>query len=310
MDLLFWVGEAYLAVLRLQRDVEVAQSEWDSLQAHTANIKLLRSQDRVADSDVLAADVAVTSAWQRRLHQGRALEVARGQYNRLLGRPVTDAVELAEVQFEPLSGSFEQLLQIAIDRRPDLRALMANAEANDFTAISLRGTARPQVTASVGARYDENRFATPQALATAAIVVDWNLYNGGRANRLADAEAARAASARCLAEDLKAQIAVDLLSARNALVEADEQGAVANQMIAHTAENLRVTRLLFDQGMALNAAVLKAQTQWTQAQRDRYHAHYQGAAAQLRIRYLTGMLSELGPHRLPAIGNAAGSSPN
>jgi outer membrane protein TolC len=89
---------------------------------------------------------------------------------------------------------------------------------------------------------------------------------------------------------LKSQIAVDLLSAWNESAEAGEQLAVAGQLLAHTTENLRVTRLRFAQGMALNAAVLEAQAQWAQAQRDQHHAHYQGASALLRIRYLTGML--------------------
>jgi outer membrane protein TolC len=146
------------------------------------------------------------------------------------------------------------------------------------------------VTASVGAQYEENRFADPDALATAAVIVDWNLFNGGRTSRLADAEQARATSARCLVEDLKSQLAVDLLAAWNDAAEAAEQLQLSIKLVAQTTETLRTTRLRFDQGMALNAAVLDAQAQWASARRDERHARYQGALAQLRIRYLAGLL--------------------
>jgi outer membrane protein TolC len=127
-------------------------------------------------------------------------------------------------------------------------------------------------------------------LATAAVVVDWNLYNGGKTNRKASAEVARAESTRRLVDDLKSQIGLELLNASNEVAEASEQLAVASQNLAHTTENLRVTRLRFSKGMALNSAVLEAEAQWLQAMRDNHNAHYAGALAQLRLRYLAGLL--------------------
>jgi len=122
------------------------------------------------------------------------------------------------------------------------------------------------------------------------VVVDWSLYNGGKTNRKASAEEARAASARRLVDDLKSQIALELLNASNQVAEAGEQLVVASQDLAHVTENLRVTRLRFGRGMALNAAVLDAEAQWLQSVRDRHNAHYEGALAQLRLRYIAGLL--------------------
>jgi outer membrane protein TolC len=146
------------------------------------------------------------------------------------------------------------------------------------------------VTASVGANYEENRYGTPESLATAAVVVDWNLFKGGKTSREAGAEAARAAGLRRLVDDLKSQIALDLLAATNQVAEAAEQFEVATQTLAHTTENLRVVQLRFGRGMALNADVLDAEARWSQAMRDRHNAHYQGALVQLRLKYLAGLL--------------------
>jgi outer membrane protein TolC len=290
LDLLFAVGDAYLGVLRLEREVEAAHLEWQCLEAHAADAARVEAQQRVSRGDALAAQVAASAAHQRWLQQQRRLAVARGQYNRLVGRPLTAAVQLEEPQFQPLPWNLQQLTQIACERRPDLQSLLATADSHELAASSVRGGQRPQVSASVGAQYEENRFAAPDSLATAAVIVDWNLYDGGRTHRLADAEGARAASTRCLVEDLKAQIAVDLLTAWNAAAEAAEQLRVSTQLVVQTAESLRTTQLRFAQGMALNTAVLEARSTAAAALRDERHARYQAAWAQLRLRYLAGLL--------------------
>lgn len=290
LNLLYSVGEAYIGVLRLQRELEVAQHDLASLEAHFADVTRLRSQERATEQDLLAAQVAVATAAQRRTTQQRALDVARGQYNRLLDRPLTAQVLLDEINMAPLAEGLDQLVAIACEKRPDLQALMAISAAHEHASERERAVGKPQLSATIGANYEQNRYQTPNALANAAIVVDWNLYSGGKTNRKAGAEEARAASTRRLVDDLKSQIALDLLNASNQSAEALEQLAVAEQNLAHTTETLRVARLRFGRGMALNSTVLEAEANWTQAMRDRHNAHYAAALARLRLRYLAGLL--------------------
>jgi outer membrane protein TolC len=121
-------------------------------------------------------------------------------------------------------------------------------------------------------------------------VVDWNLFDGGKTHRTADAERTRAAGLRCLVEDLKSQIALDLLDASSQVAEAAERVEVAAQNIAHTAERLRVARERYGRGIALNSEVLEAQADWTESMRDLHHATYLRVLAQLRMRYFAGLL--------------------
>jgi outer membrane protein len=292
LDVLFSVGEAYLDVLRLEREVDAAQIEWGSLAAHSAVVATQESQGRASQGDTLAAQVATADARQRWMQAQRQLSVARAKYNRLLGRPVTVLTRLEDPQFPPLSWDFDQRLMIAYDRRPDLRSMSAAADAHALAASSVRDSSRPQITATVGAQYEQNRFVAPDSMATAAVIVDWNLYNHGKTDHLADAEQACASSTRCLAEDLKAQIAVDLLAAYNVQADTTEQLGVAAQRIALANENLRTAQLRFDQRMALNSAVLEAQAALAAAQRDERQVHYRRAWAQLRMRYLAGLLCD------------------
>jgi outer membrane protein TolC len=290
LDLLFAVGEAYITVIRVEQALDVARHELQSLEEDSTNVSRLFDQERVSQSDVLAAKAAETAARLSCSEQERALDVARGRYNRLLGRPLSAPVALEEVTLEKLPWSLEELVQIAYEKRPDLLGLLAIARSYDYASCGARAEAGPQVTALVGTQYEENRYNDPQSLATGAILLDWTIFDGRRAATAANAEQLRGASVRRRVDDLKSQIALDLLDAWNQAAQAAEQLDVANQRLSYATENRRVTRLRLDCGMTNVAAVLDAQAQWSQSMRDCNDARCNGVLAQLRIRYSAGIL--------------------
>ncbi len=291
LNLLYAVGEAYVAVLRQRRALEVSQYQSESLAAHAAAVAQRHAQERVSTTDLLAAQAAAAAAEKDVLQQRRTLALAEGQFNRLLARPITAPVELDEAEeLKPLEQTYEQLVELAFQRRPDLQRLMALADSHQFASVSVRATGLPQVCATAGARYEENRFSEPQLLASAAVLLDWRFYDGGASRSAAAAEVARATGARRVVDDSKAQVALELLDAWNQAARAAEQREVTAQTQAYAAENLRVTRLRYEQGMATNAEVLEAQSRWSQAARDASDSHYDGLSAELKLRYYAALL--------------------
>jgi outer membrane protein len=290
LDLLLAVGEAYINVIRLERELHVAQDEFESVQAIAAKVSSLVEQERASECDLLAARAAETAARQLCFEQTRALNVARSRYNRLLGRSLSAAVTLEHVTLPKLIWTFDQLVQIGYEKRPDLLGLLAVADSHHYASYGARAEGLPQVTASLGAQYDENNFASPQSLATGAIIVDWKVFDGRRAGMTANAEQLRASSVRRLIDDLKSQIALEILEAWNKAIQAAELVDVANQQLSYATENLRVTRLRFDCGAATITAVLEAQARSSQATRDYHVALCDGVLAQLRIRHSAAIL--------------------
>jgi outer membrane protein len=290
LGLLLAVGEAYLAVLRSQRELEVADQSLMSLVAHERDVQRQLEQQRVALSDKLAAQVAAATAEQLRLRRVNQLETARGEYNRLLSRPLGAPVQLDEISLPPLAGSVELLQQLAWEGRPDLAQLQATADARHFEAARLRGASLPHVNAVGRYDFEENRFQTPQAISTAAIVVDWNYFDAGRSRRAASAEQTRAASIAKLVEDLRSRIALEVRSQCNAAQEAFARQEVAARAFAHADESLRVSELRFAQGATVESEVLDAQARRTQAASDFYNAGYDLTLAALRLRYAVGIL--------------------
>jgi len=290
MDLMLAVGEAYIAVLRAERAMVVAEQDLYSLQAHEAEVEKHFNQQRVPRNELLATRVAAAEAQQLQLRRLYDLETARGHYNRLLGRPLIAPVELEELTIPPLNRTIEDLLQIAIQRRADLAHLRTAADAHLYEAERLRAAARPQVSAVGRHDFEENRFQTPQGQSTAAVVVDWNVYDGGKSERAAAAEKNRALSIYRLIDDLESRIALEILTQRNSEHESFARLKVAEQTVVQADENLRISQLRYMRGMAVNSEVLDAQSQRSQAVSAYDNAKHDINLAGIRLRHAAGIL--------------------
>jgi len=263
-----------------------------SLTAHEREVEGLFGQQRVPRNDLLAAKVVTAAARQNQLRQQNVLMTARARYNRTLGIPLFAEVRLEELSLPQSPWSLEQFLGVAWQRRPDLLQLQAARQASLFEANRLRAAGLPQVNAVGSYLYEENRFRSPQTLASAAMVVDWNVFDGGRSRRSATAERTRAASMGREMEDLKSQISLELLTAWNNRYEATARLEVSLCALEHADENLRVTRLRYARGMDVGSEVLASQQRRTEAARDQYHARYDLTWAQLQLKYAAGILGE------------------
>jgi outer membrane protein TolC len=290
MVLLLDVGEAFVAVLRSQRQLEVARQNLHGLQAHQEEVQRHFDQRQVPQTDLLAAQVATATAQQVELRRRHQIEAARGEYNRLLGRPLDASVALEEISMPPLPYNFEELKGVGLQKRPDLAELQAAADFRRFEAERLKAAVRPQVSAIGRHDFEENRYQTPQGIASAAVVVEWNLYDGGQSNRASSAEFARAASLMRQADDLRSRVALDILHQWNYRHESSSRLQVALQAVQHADENLRVSQLRFAQGTTTSSEVLDAQTQRSQVASDLYDAAYDCCLAGIRLRYAAGIL--------------------
>ena len=100
LDVKMNVAEYYVAVLRATRQVEITENKAVSLAAHASDVQSMLDKGLRAKTDLLSAQVALADARQRVFGARNVLEAARASYNRMLGRPLTEPVLLAELPEE------------------------------------------------------------------------------------------------------------------------------------------------------------------------------------------------------------------
>jgi outer membrane protein TolC len=290
LDVKLSVADAYIEVLRSTRLLAVVESEVKGLTAHAADAANLVDQGVAARNDQLSAEVALADARQRRIQAANAVDGAYAAYNRLLDRSLDARSTLQEPALAASDEDLATLTARAVAGRPDIAALAEEADAYVHRAGSLLAAARPQVFATGGYAYQENRYQLYPGLWSVGLHISWKVFDGGVSR--ADAASARgqADAATTRRDDLRSNVALQVRQAWLTIMSADERVRVTQDAIAQAEENLSVARDRYTAGVGIATEVLDAETLRTRSYTNAALASYDRILALLRLRYAVGDL--------------------
>jgi outer membrane protein TolC len=314
MDLKLDVARAYVEVLRADRGVAVAHSSVASLTAQARDVSNLVQQGLGIRNDLLAARVARSNAQQREIQSRNRLSIAWAAYNRYLCRPMEMVVSLADLAPEltpppagdrlpqalpaddpepvaPDEAEIRALGDRALVNRPELASLSEQARAQQAQAAAERAKVRPQVSFAVANIYQNARFLPTEAdTGAASFLLNWTLYDGGRARRHSAAIERRAAAQLGRRDDLAAAIRLQVRSTWLTCRESQSRIPVARAAIAQADENLRVARGRYLQQRGTNTEVLDAEAARVQSYDNYFNALYDAIVASFELRRAVGDL--------------------
>ncbi len=293
-DIRLGVAEHYVAVLRAESAVDVAESIVASLATHTDDTRNRLEYGAVPQNDFLAASVTLANAKQRLLQAQNALDYARAAYNRFLGRPLDAAVALDPAididDLVPANHDVSSLSELAQSQRPELAAMALQARAMRKQSDAALAGARPHLALTGGYMFLENEFLDDDAFWMAGVSLQWNLFDGGRSRKQAASLDSKAAAIGHHRADLKTVIALQVRRAWNDRAEAESRMAVAESAVAQATENLRVVRNRYGAGASTNVEVLDAEALREQSLSNRDDARFEFVLAKLRLARAIGSL--------------------
>lgn len=284
------VADAYVGVLRAGRMLQVTRSHVTSLEAHARDVENLHEQGMVARSDLLSVRVALADARQRDLQIANGLELARAAYNRLLGRPMDQAVSLDELAPELTQEPLPALTARALAARSELAALARQIESLRHQAAAVRGEAGPQVALSGGYGYQENRYQVHQGQWMVSLGARWNLFDGGVTVHRAGAIERQAAGLVEQRDELASVIGLQVRQTWLEVQETRRRLAVTESAVAQAEENLNVARDRYANGLATHTEVLGAETLRVNSESNHANALFDAALAGLRLKRAAGEL--------------------
>ena len=287
LNLKMQVADSYIAVLRLEDAVRVAQSHIHSLESHQKDVGNLFEQGVVAKNDELAADVELLNAKQLLLQAANVYDNAKARYNQLLTRPLTARVELAKQIPELPKITLENLNQSALNQRPELVVLNEQIESLHEQTKAMKAGLMPQVALNGGYQYQQNRYQAYEGLWQANVGVDWKLYDGST-NHKGEAFEKQALALKEQHEELSGQILLQIRQAWLDSQETQQRLQVAKQTIVQADENLKVTTDRYQQGLATHTEVIQAEDLRTITHNNLNNANYDFALAGLRIKRAVG----------------------
>jgi outer membrane protein TolC len=287
---------AFYGLLLAQAKKEVAD---DAVKLAEADVKL--SRDRVEAgtsvvSDLLAAEVQLAESRQQVIQTDGEIMTALAALNVALGLPVATpqkiAGELIEKKFD-VAGQ-EELIQLALERRPDLNRAGLIARSGEVQVSGARHEYLPRVDVFANFGASRRNWVNGSSDYTVGASVTFNLFDAGRSARIAQARAAAnlAAGER---EHLTNQIRFEVVRAYQQYITARERLKVAERIINQASEALRIVQDRYQEGLTTITEVLRAETTLTRARLNvvaSRHDYYVGYAA---VMLSTGRLTDVQP---------------
>ena len=139
------VEEAYYNILKLQRLVALAQENINRSQKQLENVRAKYSLGMVAQIDVISAEYELSKAQSDRLNAESNLQIAKMNFNQLLGRDLNIPVELtSELTFNPSVVDLKQSTDYALAHRLEikkaedevaLKTKEVQVNTNDYTPL-------------------------------------------------------------------------------------------------------------------------------------------------------------------------------
>ncbi|PZV13066.1 MAG: TolC family protein [Pseudanabaena sp.] len=226
--------------------------------------------------DVLQSDVQLANSKQDLLNAEAAQLVARRELSRQLNYPATVEITAAD-KIEPVPEwklPIEETILLALRNRADLDIRKLEREvARDRASTSLARVG-PRVNLFVNLN-PSNEFISGSNFGVGYQVgarLDWNLYDGGRANAQVDQSKADQAIAETRFEQDARQARFDVedsyINQRSRLQQID----TATKAVQQAAEALRLARLRLDAGVGTQLEVITAESDLTRADVNRVQA--------------------------------------
>jgi outer membrane protein len=313
LDLKLTVAEAYIAVLRTQKNLEVARSNVEQLASFARDVRNRRKQGLAIRNEELAAQVSLANARLTEIQAVTSLQSAWATYNRYLCRPLTEEAHLDELTVLPSANDWKnlaeqsasddidlpvpndenevhELTERAFRGRPELAGLAEQARGLRAQAESTRSGVRPQAGFIMSFAYIGNNNQIPQGIGAATFYLDWTITDGGATRRRAAALNEQEIAAIKRRNDTAADVALQVRTRWLDLQQARRRVPVARLAIAQAGENITVVTERYRQQLSVYTEVLDAETRRVQALNNFYNSIYDESLALFRLRRAVGDL--------------------
>jgi outer membrane protein TolC len=265
----------YFDVLESEKMIAVAEREIESLASHAQVARDLLQSGLITRNDLLQAEVRLADARQKLLNARNMRRINGARVDSMLTRPLASPVEVIEVT-RPYAGlpPYEGAAETAEKDRPELKIVDATLAALRYEETARRSEYFPKLLLQGERDYTKNKYLTYEGNMGVSLLVNLNLFAGGSTS--AAVQKAQLARSRLsverakLADDIRLELEKYYLDA----VNASEAIKVAQGAISQAEENLRITKLKYEEGTGIARDVTDAIALRTLSETNYYRALY------------------------------------
>lgn len=297
------VQNSYFGVVSARAGLEAAQAQVQDAHKALEFAQLRLTHGVGTELDVLQAQAAYDQALLVRVTAAGQTKTAQAALTQALGVPADAAVKIVEptqtLPAAPDTQRLSQMIDEALQRRPDIAALRAQLAASE-AAIRVAGAVQwPSLYATGGINYSANDVRSGQNFVPnndwsymGGLSLQWTLFDG-----LKTLNAKRAAQAQ--AESMRSQLRQAEIAASADIWNGHQTYATALQKLQFSGAYVRSSQAAYDLALDSYKAGLKtildlldAESQLTQARSQHIAARQEAFTALANLAFVSGSLDK------------------
>lgn len=283
---------AYQGVHTARAYIKVAEQGKVAAEEYVRITEKLHKQGMAVKSDVLTARVNLEEVKLKLLEAKNAEAAALDQLRLLLGKPLSEPVDVgAPVLPTLLAGSDADLRRQALDVHAGLRALRNQIQGAGAAVEAARAGFRPQFNVMLRGDVNDKDLGFGAASYTAAGVLSWAAFDGGVTRAAVDRAEAQRSELAAKLRQAEEGVAYQVGDARRKAMEAEEKIVAREIAVEQAAEAQRLVQKRYESGLGTLIELLSAQAQLDRARADLVAARYDLAVSRAELKRAVGVLS-------------------
>lgn len=297
-DLLERVAQAYFDALLGQVQLDLASAQKTAFAAQLQSAQKGFAAGVGMRTDVDEAQARMDLAHAQVLQAQQALDLARRRLALLLGVPVAQLVQLADLDTQrfapsaPVPTSAEQWIALAEESSPQLQALRARLRAAQAEVDKAQAGHKPtlDVVATVSRSDSDSVTSINTVYKQKYVGVQLNvpLYSGGYVSSTVRQALAEVQRVQQTLEAAQRDLSNQVYEQFSAMTEGVLRIAALEQAVRSAQQALLSSQKSLQAGVRTTVDVLNAEQQLTVAQRDLAQARYGYVLAHLKLQMLAG----------------------
>ena len=262
----FKTRAAYWELYRAQAQMEATAKSVALIERRLTDVRNQRAVGQATEADVLRVKARRDRVRAERLRARNAVQRARRALNDQMGRPLDASVALADtVRISQNERSADALVERALARRPDLRALQQTVQARAAEVEVAQSDWYPQVALTgsyLYARPNEQLFPPEdrfQGTWQAGVQLSWDLSLGFRTDAFTDRARAQWQQARYELQDRRESVRAEVQTEAESVAEARRAVRAATTSLESARAAYRAVQSRFEEGMVVVSDLLDAE---------------------------------------------------
>ena len=283
---------AYLFVQATEQGLKIAEDAVKAARQHANTTAKLARQDRIVESDKLAAQVSLAAIRSQREQAVTRHRSALDEFKLLLGLSMDSEIKLAASNVNSISDdvSIEEYEKNALANRKDLAATRALVQAAQARVDAARSVYKPSLDLVVNSNWYDDDPGFDNQSSSIMGVLSFDLYDGKNSGKI-DATLAQQREMQWQLQSLEQSVQKQVRDVYNSFLESRKRLALAKNNVKTAKKTVQLVKKRYGQGRTILLDLLQAEHLYTDARIEKLTAGLNLDVSQVALPLAVGTLS-------------------